>query len=66
MRDEHIVYRSKFEAEADAFWFEAVVNGFAWCFSHPFISLAVIAGIVGFFYWKRKRQGLQKEFGVVS
>ena len=55
MRDEHIVYRSKFEAEADAFWFEAVVNGFAWCFSHPFISLAVIAGIVGFFYWKRKR-----------
>jgi hypothetical protein len=51
---EHIVYRNKFERDADDFWHTTAVDGLAWCLNHPFICIVVILGVIALYCYKTK------------
>jgi len=52
--NEHIVYRNKFERDADEFWHTTAVDGLAWCLNHPIISIVVIIICVALIKYKTR------------
>jgi len=54
--NEHIVYRSKFEKEADEFWFDSAVNVLAWFLSNPLWTVAIVAGLICTFVILKKKR----------